>query len=296
MVRHVSHGQPRQHQVQSLQSFGRWLANTIGYNARDGVAVIGNTATGNAIIGNSIHDNGVLGIDLGADGVTPNGSLGHTGPNNFQNSPVLKSAAGNARTTTVSGTFGSRTFNPSPYQPNTIITLDFYANGSPDRSGNYGGQNYLGSYRVRTDGNGYVAFTTPKDVLAAAPAGVKYVTATATDPGGNTSEFSLGLGVAHHHRARSGPRLHWSTVPTSTSLSGNRSRETVLEAFRRPSLHRYAPACCPQRSGDLHPATRPPPHRQRCSRSTGLMVLPGLWYMAAVRRRARKPTPRARSS
>jgi hypothetical protein len=188
-------------------------ANTIADNTRDGVAVTGNTATGNAIMSNSIHDNGVLGIDLGADGVTPNDALGHTGPNNFQSFPDLKSAAGNARTTTVTGTFGSRNLSGSSYQPNTVVTLEFYASTSPGRSGKYGGQTYLGSFRVRTDGNGYAAFTTPKGVLAAAPAGVRYVMATATGPGGSTSEFSAGLPVAHHNRGPSRPRRQWSTLP-----------------------------------------------------------------------------------
>jgi hypothetical protein len=175
------------------------VANTIAYNAGNGVVVLGNTANGNGIIGNSIHDNGGLGIELGADGVTPNDSQGHTGPNNFQNFPVLKSATSNANTTTVTGRFGSRTHNGSPYEPNTTITLDFYANAPPDRSGNDGGQTYLGSDQVRTDGKGYVAFTTPKGVLAAAPAGEKCLTATATDSSGNTSEFSAGVRVAHHN-------------------------------------------------------------------------------------------------
>jgi hypothetical protein len=72
-------------------------------------------------------------------------------------------------------------------EPNTSITLDFYANTVPDPSGYGEGQTYLGSATVNTDANGFASFT----ATGLAPISAQsYVTATATDSTGNTSEFS----------------------------------------------------------------------------------------------------------
>src|SRR5207248_3124461 len=70
---------------------------------------------------------------------------------------------------------------------NTTFTLDFYANAVADPSGCGEGQRYLGSAAVSTDGGGDASFNV---TLAAATVAGEFVTATATDPGGNTSEFS----------------------------------------------------------------------------------------------------------
>jgi len=58
------------------------VGNVIAFNNDRGVRVAGSNSTGNAILTNSIFSNGNIGIDLGNDGVTPNNSLGHIGPNN----------------------------------------------------------------------------------------------------------------------------------------------------------------------------------------------------------------------
>jgi hypothetical protein len=158
--------------------------NVIAYNSGTGVAVAGASSAGNSIRGNSIHDNGGLGIDLGGDGVTPNDSAGHAGPNNYQNFPVLTDTDLGGGVTLVSGTLDSA--------PNSTFTLDFYANTLPDPSGYGQGQTYLGSTTVTTDGSGHANFTT---AVVAAPAGQQFVSATATDSVGNTSEFSQRMTV-----------------------------------------------------------------------------------------------------
>jgi parallel beta-helix repeat protein len=151
--------------------------NTIAFNGGAGVAVVDATSVNNSIRGNSIHNNGGLGIDLGNDGVTLNGPSPRSGPNNLQNFPVLQVAGLVAGGTGVVGSLDSL--------PGTAYTVDFYAT-SADPSGYGQGQTYLGSKLVLTDGSGHAAFA----LLLPAVAPGSVLTATATDPTGNTSEFS----------------------------------------------------------------------------------------------------------
>ena len=72
--------------------------------------------------------------------------------------------------------------------PNATYTLDFYANAAADPSGYGQGQRYLGSTSVTTDAAGNATFSV---TLPSATASGEWVSATATDAGGNTSEFSL---------------------------------------------------------------------------------------------------------
>ena len=155
------------------------MSNVIAFNSLIGVDVI-NNATGTSIRGNSIHDNGGLGIDLGGDGVTPNDAGdGDTGCNNLQNFPVITSVS-NATHSVVSGTLNST--------PNTAFTIDLYSNAAANSSGFGEGQTYLGSVTTgTTDANGNVAFT----YTASSNLNGLFVSATATDPANNTSEFSI---------------------------------------------------------------------------------------------------------
>ena len=154
----------------------RIVESTLTSN-QTGVMVEG--GTGNQIRGNSIHSNSRLGIDLGRAGVTAN-DLGDvdTGPNNLQNFPVLTAAQGGA-TTRVEGTLNSLA--------GTSFALDFYANTTANPSGYGEGERYLGSTTVTTDASGNASFSV--ELLSATLPG-EFVTATATDPAGNTSEFS----------------------------------------------------------------------------------------------------------
>jgi hypothetical protein len=70
---------------------------------------------------------------------------------------------------------------------NTVFALDFYASTTCDASGFGEGQRYLGTFSVNTDGSGNAVFS---GNVANAPIAGEIVTATATDPSGNTSEFS----------------------------------------------------------------------------------------------------------
>lgn len=168
------------------QGFPGWPANSSGY----GVAVTYSGSpfsAGNAIVRNSIFANGGLGIDLSmngggtGDGPTPNDAGdADAGPNGLQNFPEL-SAASWGPSSHVQGSLHS--------SPNTAFVVDFYANASPDPSGYGEGQRWLGSTLVTTDGSGAALFDAPVSSIAEG----EFVTATATDSTGNTSEFSLAI-------------------------------------------------------------------------------------------------------
>src|SRR5262249_53110082 len=138
----------------------------------------------NAILGNSIYANDGLGIDLGGDGVTANDpDTGIPGPqtaNANQNYPVLTAVNPNGNNTDVIGSLNSI--------PNTQFRLEFFSSPLADASGFGEGKTFLGFLNVTTAGSGNVpsfTFTVPTASLVG-----NYVTATATDPANNTSEFS----------------------------------------------------------------------------------------------------------
>ncbi len=142
-----------------------------------GVAVA--SGLGNALRANDIFANAFIGIDLGDDGVTLNDTRGHQGPNDWQDFPVLVAETTAGGSTTVQGTLsGTAT---------TTFTIDLFADPAFDPSGYGQGQTYLGSVAVTTGGDGHGRFTFTTTLLPAQDV----LTATATDPAGNTSEFSL---------------------------------------------------------------------------------------------------------
>jgi len=152
--------------------------NTISSNG-GGVAV--SIGTGNAILGNSIFSNSGLGIDISPPGVTPNDNCeSAVGPNiNPQNFPVIASATADSATTTIRGTLNSA--------PNTQFRVELFANSECDPSGYGEGQTFLGFTNPTTDASCLFnfAFSVPNAAVKG-----PIITATATDPNNNTSEFS----------------------------------------------------------------------------------------------------------
>jgi titin len=172
--------------------------NTIAFNGGVGVAV-GGFPTDLATVGNGVLVNGiftnVFGIDLGNDGVTPNHPVNPTpGPNNWQNYPVLNSVVTSYGTSTTTITMSLHS------AVSTRFRIEFFSNPTADPKGYWEGQNYLGFTTVMTDGMGNLGlppappFTVTLPV--AVPVGDQCVVATATDPGNNTSEFSLCVPVS----------------------------------------------------------------------------------------------------
>ena len=153
-------------------------ANKIAYNGGPGVSV--NNSTGIAIRGNSIFSNNGLGIDLGANGVTANDNIdADVGPNTLQNFPVVTTVMSTNNTTTIQGSLNSL--------PNTTFDIDFYSSAAVDPSGNGEGAQFFGTAPVTTNGNGNATINVTFPVPLATG---RVITATASDPNGNTSEFS----------------------------------------------------------------------------------------------------------
>jgi Bacterial Ig domain/Periplasmic copper-binding protein (NosD) len=176
-------------------SFSPSANNTIGGTATGAGNIIANNGgagvnvldpddsglnVGNAILSNSIYNNAALGIDLGGNGVTQNHNGGLiTGPNGYQNYPVLSSATSSSTQTTINGSLNGAA--------STTYLIQFFSNTTADPSGYGQGQNYLGSTSVTTDSTGNVNFSATLNVDLAAG---QFISATATDPNGNTSEFA----------------------------------------------------------------------------------------------------------
>ena len=156
-------------------------ANVIAGNSGNGVNLINFSQTsGLSVLGNSIFANAALGIDLNNDGVTLNDHCDtDTGPNNLQNYPVITSASFGSGFVMLSGTLDSA--------PNTMFRLEFFSSAACDPSGFGEGQTFLGSTMVMTDGSCSASFG---PLMFAISSAHLFVTATATDPSNNTSEFS----------------------------------------------------------------------------------------------------------
>jgi parallel beta-helix repeat protein len=103
---------------------------------------------------------------------------------------------------------------------NSSFRVEFFASTTGDPSGFGQGQQFLGSTTVSTDtsGNGSFSVTLPVTVNS-----VEVITATATDPAGNTSEFSADFSL--------------SMCVMNTNDSGPGSlRQAILNANANPGL------------------------------------------------------------
>ena len=141
--------------------------NVITTNVGSGVRV--DSGSSNAVRGNSIFANHVRGIDLNA----LNSANGNPAV------PNIATVLPNGSTTHVEGSLDAA--------PLTTYALDFFASVAKDPSGFGQGQVYLASFSVTTDAAGHADYA--HNLPVPVPAG-QFVTATATDPNNNTSQFS----------------------------------------------------------------------------------------------------------
>lgn len=156
--------------------------NFIAANGVPGVWVTASGGTGNRILDNKIDAGSGTGIDLAAAGPSANQATNPaSGPNNLQNYPVLVSA------TRTSGANGSdAVVGTLASAPNTAYRIDLYYSSSCG-TGNRGYPFlHLGRGTTTTDANGQggYAFSAPAPISYV----IGYLTVTATDPAGNTSE------------------------------------------------------------------------------------------------------------
>jgi hypothetical protein len=152
-------------------------------NGRAGIVLV--AGTDNAIRRNSIAFNGGLGIDISGNGVTLNDDQdADGGPNGLQNFPVLSALAPRSDSTRLTVEMSAA--------PRTTYAIEFFENDSSDPSGYGEGQWYLGAASLTTDAHGTATATLDLPALSRGA----YITATATDPDGNTSEFSRAAAAA----------------------------------------------------------------------------------------------------
>ncbi len=211
-------------------------ANTIDHNDTAGVAVRQSSSvlppSGNAILGNSIFLNGSLGIDLSSDGVTPDHyqpgpskivyrPAVPPGVNFFQNYPLLAYAS--------TGAAGQATVEGSLLNwPKTPFRIEIFANDSVNASGYGEGKTLIASQVVTTNDTGYSYFIIPSNAPLTFG---QYISATATDSAGNTSEFSASLPVGvktkyygNHYvlnTTLSGIPLHWADGKGAYTISAS---------------------------------------------------------------------------
>jgi CSLREA domain-containing protein len=203
---------------------GYGFYNTIAFNGGAGVAVLSDFggAVNNAIDSNSIHDNDGLGIAIDEEAVIPNDNLDpDTGDNNRQNYPVLTSAIADAvaMESTITGTLNSL--------PGTVFTIQIFTNASCDPSGNGEGHRLIRTMTVTTNIGGQALINALFPATYIDPA--NFVTATATDPAGNTSEFSNCIPVVDAA----------SVTPTPAAMT--------FKHFFDPAEIFYGPRCTPDK-------------------------------------------------
>jgi parallel beta-helix repeat protein len=164
----------------------------IGLYIGGSITTVGGTAEG---AGNVIAYNGAFNYQAGVvivqgtrNALRRNSIFGHSpslglrlvqGGNLNRPFPILSSAVTDGDTTTVEGMLTST--------PNTTFTLEFFANTVCNASGYGEGERFFASITVATDARGMASFSL---TVALAISTDQFITATATDPVGNTSQFS----------------------------------------------------------------------------------------------------------
>ena len=107
--------------------------------------------------------------------MTQNAAAPRQGPNDLQNFPIIVMTAGGQLEGSLAGSM-----------PDTTFRIDVFASAGYGPGGAGEPQDYLGSLEVTTDATGQAIFAVPSRRRP----GLPIITATATDPQGNTSEVS----------------------------------------------------------------------------------------------------------
>ena len=166
-------------------AFGNQVGpNNVIANNATGVRLLNGTGVGNRITANSIYSSSIIGIDLGNAGPTTNDVDDvDDGPNRLQNYPVLNSAKMVNTNLRIQYSVPSATAN-SAYS----VLVQFFVSNSTGQ-----GRRYLGA-------RNYTAadFAAGMKTITIAVSDIQlgdFLTATATDAAGNTSEFGLPIAI-----------------------------------------------------------------------------------------------------
>ena len=128
-----------------------------------------------------------------------------------------------ASTLPFAGTLNSR--------PGRTYRLEFFAGPFQDDTGFGEGRDFLGFLDVTTDDNGNASFSATFPL--ASSVGL-YVTATATDPDGNTSEFSAAL--LTNHPPEAADTVFYTSVNTPVLLDVLKHAEAVHNLLWRITI------------------------------------------------------------
>jgi CSLREA domain-containing protein len=171
--------------------------NIIAFNGLDGVFITGAGANQNLISGNSIFSNAGMGVDLAPDGVTSNNGTTGALPNIGMDYPVLTAAALSLTNLHVEGYVGTSAVKIAGTHTIEVFKIldDGGSNGEVESGdgrnvGHGEGQFYIDSCVTAADGTFTCDLIVPGTVTLASG---DFVTATATDPADNTSEFGANL-------------------------------------------------------------------------------------------------------
>ncbi|HXJ56540.1 MAG TPA: immunoglobulin domain-containing protein [Verrucomicrobiae bacterium] len=171
--------------------------NAIAFS-RTGVDVNGERV---AIVNNRIYGHGQAGI-LHAAAIPANDIDDlDTGPNGLQNFPTL-SAVSDGTEADISGELQSK--------PDTTYLVQIFAGSGPNTNGLVEGEQILGTTNITTDGSGLAPFALRYPNPGQA---MSWLTATATDPDGNTSVFFPGTVI------RSPTFLQFHQQPQNVTVS-----------------------------------------------------------------------------
>jgi hypothetical protein len=161
------------------------FGNTVAFNGAAGI--YDSTGTGNLFRFNKTYGNKALGIDLYPRGIVANDSLDNdAGANGQQNFVIFDSTAVIGTSLHLYGRLDSK--------PGTSYVVDIFVNTEADTAHFGEGRGYIGSVNVTTNAAGRALF----DYNAGPTSDALFVTATATDAAGNSSEYSQTTCLADH--------------------------------------------------------------------------------------------------
>jgi hypothetical protein len=211
----------------------------------------GSPSNGISFLGNSISGSLDVPIDLGGDGVDPiDPGDPDVGPNGHENAPELQFAVQNGTTVSVQGKLDSA-FSAGGKR------VELFASTGAHPSGSGEGQQFLAAGILFAPASGTARnFKFSLNVAGGLPAAPVFITATATDDDGSTSEFSnaipLILGGARRTVTNTADSGGGSLRQVLTDANGAAGVDTIAFNIAGDGPHVISPGSgLPTINGDL---------------------------------------------